>query len=403
MNEKQLLSDLTSKNTTCAMVAIEHMVNNKDCKLYSLLADKFDSLYDFVQDNFQKRLNKIVNSKNYLNLLEFFKYYSFNLDKILIESLLKFANQDLTDIIYGMLETGNEVQKTYCAKYFEYIPDTVAIDLLRENAFSDYEPLSINCSLALRKMNDDIFKNKLIELLNSNDDFESLKAIKLLTNFADENILNKLFQIFQKSKLKENIAGEIIYFKPIFEIIKRDYIEGIIYFNSIIDGLGEILSISELYNYQIYEVLNYLIENKPNDIYACNIILKTKNKISDLYNNEEYIYDESKEIKDELKNIFELLNNKSSEFYNEKKRIISKNLKESKDLLLTALENIKNYKITSSKENLISLLTQENDIIKTEIVHILKEFGYLNNINKEELLKSIKNNTLKVIVENDFF
>ncbi|UKI42088.1 MAG: hypothetical protein L6V95_03610 [Candidatus Melainabacteria bacterium] len=95
---------------------------------------KFEFLFDFVQNNVKTRFEHVINNENYLNLLKFFKYYSYNLDDFVVSILVKYANEDLTDKILEIFEADNssDIEKLYCAKYFYYIPDTIAIDALNK-------------------------------------------------------------------------------------------------------------------------------------------------------------------------------------------------------------------------------------------------------------------------------
>ena len=61
------------------------------------------------------------------------------------------------------------------------------------------------------------------------------------------------------STMAENIAGEIPYLDSMLNILDDNFENGLLLFNYIINGLGEILSLNQVFDFELYETINYLI------------------------------------------------------------------------------------------------------------------------------------------------
>ena len=126
------LKQLTGKNPKDFEPVAYSLMNTPDVDLFKELIDKDDFLFDFVKNNVAKRLEKACNKNNYPNLIKLLKFYSPSYEDFIVSNLVKYANEDLTDQMLELLENGNDSEKTYCAKYFEYINDPLALDLLKK-------------------------------------------------------------------------------------------------------------------------------------------------------------------------------------------------------------------------------------------------------------------------------
>jgi hypothetical protein len=192
---EKYLNDITAKDENKAIAAASHMINNSDVEMFKLLVGKVDFLFDFIKNNLRKRIETVVNNKNYKNLLSFFDYYSPEFDDLFASLLAKYADENLTDEIFEFLENGSLAQKTYAAKYFSYIPDTVAVDALTKNLSSDWESLSYNCAQALGKMHDSKSYDNALKELESDDDFDKLRAVKFFAAYAQNHPLEKYLKL----------------------------------------------------------------------------------------------------------------------------------------------------------------------------------------------------------------
>ena len=148
------LKKLTGKNPRDFEPVACSLINNSDVELFKELVEKDDFLFDFVKANVAERLEKVCNKSNYLNLLNFLKYYSPSYEEFIVSVLAKFADEDLTDRMLEIFENGTDEEKTYCAKFFSVVQDSLALDLLRANAYSEFAPLASNCAVALAVLGD---------------------------------------------------------------------------------------------------------------------------------------------------------------------------------------------------------------------------------------------------------
>ena len=94
---EDLIKKLTSKNKSDYEFAAQHLVDTADVEMFKALVEKDDFLFDFVKENVAQRIANTINENNYENLLKFLKYYSPSYDEVIISSLAKYADEDLTD------------------------------------------------------------------------------------------------------------------------------------------------------------------------------------------------------------------------------------------------------------------------------------------------------------------
>ena len=301
------LKKLTGKNPKDFEPVAYSLINNNDTELFSELVSKDDFLFDFVKQNVASRLEKVCNAKNYLNLLNFLKFYSPSYEEFIVSTLAKYANEDLTDKMLELFENGTEDEKTYCAKFFSYIQDPLAIDLLKLNAYSENSSLSSNCASTLAILGDTESYNEALNKLNSNDDFEKLDAVKFLVSYGDKKAVTNIIDTIKISNLSENIAGELLYLVDLFELLNTNKADGLFVLNNIINGLGEILGVSQTLDFQLYDVFDYLLNNTLTPETAV-VLINAKDKFETLTENDEYLFDETKDVKQEIYDIKNLLN-----------------------------------------------------------------------------------------------
>ena len=152
MSNKDLIKKLTSKNKTDYEPVAHQLINTPDISLFEELVNQDDFLFDFVKRNVSQRLQNACNASNYRNLLALMKVYSPFYEDFIASTLAKFADEDLTDELLEIFENGTEAEKTYCAKYFSHIKDPLALEFLRESAFSENE---IELEIYEQAQNDD--------------------------------------------------------------------------------------------------------------------------------------------------------------------------------------------------------------------------------------------------------
>src|SRR5574344_357895 len=346
----EIVKKLTGKNRQDYEFAAESIINNADVKSFSDLVGQSDFLFDFIKNNVSNRLSEAVNSTNYINLLKFLKIYSNDYVDFIVNALVKFADEDLTDTMLNLLENGTDEEKAYSAKYFSKINDTLSIEALRKYVYSEFSPLAQNAGLALAAMKDEFSYNLALENVKSDDEFEKLSAVSFLVAYNDLKAINTIFDTMKKSAMPENIASEISYLQSFLEFLDTDFkYDSILAVNHIINGLGEIVSLGQVFDFQLFEVLERLLElqkNEKNGKIAI-VLLNAKQKFDELTESDEYLYDEDKNTKNEIYDIKKLLNSQIPLFWNIQRDLVKTEINEISDFVYFALDIAENMHIES--------------------------------------------------------
>ncbi len=364
------------------------LVNMPDVDLFCELVEQDDFLFDFVKQNVAYRIEKNLNKSNYLNLLKLLKCYSPSYEDTIVSTLAKFADEDLTDIMLDLLENGDENEKTYCASFFSKIQDPLALEYLRENAFSPNSFLSANCISALAAFGDREVYNKALEKINSNDEFEQLDGVKCLVSYGDKKALPEIINTIKTSSMAENMAAEIPYLCNIQELIKTNKSDGLYILNLIINGLGEISALSQVFDFQLYEIFEYLINNELTSQSAL-VLINAKDKFETLTENDEYLYDESKDVKQEIFDIKKLLSSLHNEVL---EPLTEKELDENSIFIYTVLDYTKNTELVRK------LLHSNNQTVILKSIETLKKLNNLKQEDKDCALNNITNENIKNII-----
>lgn len=386
MNEK--LKKLTGKNKNDYERIAAEIVNNADTALFKELVENDGYLFDFVKQNVAQRLAAACNETNYRNLLKFFDYYSPYYDDFIVSTLARYANEDLTDEILDMFENGTTAQKTYCAKFFSYIQDPLALELLRENSYTENESLNANCAATLGIFQDEASYNDAVRKLWSEDEFEQLSAVKFLVLYGDKKALPEILHAMKNSTMAENIAGEIPYLETIFEILDEQYEDGLLVLNHIVNGLGEIIGLASVFDYELYDVFERIIRNS-NDSKAAVVLLNAQEKFAILTENDEYLFDEDKNTKNEINDIKKLL---SGINVKNLKPMILLELNESSPFVYTALD------FTDDVFAIRELLKCSNQTIILKTAEVLKKLNNLDEPTKTVALLKVSDENIKSII-----
>ena len=383
-----MFKKLTGKNPREYEYAARHIMDNADEKLFAELVEKDSFLFDFVKQNVAQRLEKATNEHNWQTVLSFLKYYSPSYEEFVASTLAKYADEDLTDRMLEFLENGTDDEKTYAAKFFSYVQDPLAIEFLKKNSYTENEYLNTNCAITLAAMKEESSYNEAIEKLKSGDDFEKLAAVKFLTAYGKKDALPQILDAMKNSSMAENIAGEIPYLESIFNILEDNFENGLLVVNYIINGLGEILGLSQVFDFELFEVLEY-IETKFEDSRAAVVLLNAREKFETLTENDEYLFDEDKNTKNEINDIKKLL------FNIDKKELLSKvnaELKENSPFVFTALD------FATDLMAIRELLKCNNQTIILKTAEILKSLGNLDDTAKTVALLKITDENIKSII-----
>ena len=382
------LKKLTGKNKNDYEAVAKHLVDDCDVELFKELVDNDDFLFDFVKNNVAQRIENAVNQNNYQNLVEFLKYYSQSYEDAIVGSLVKYADEDLTDLMLDKFENGCDNEKTYAAKYFAKIQDPLAYEFLRLNSYSDNEFLAQNCAMTLGAWHDEKSFDEAIEKLQNTDDFEKLSAVKFLTAYGDKKAVPKLFEAMKTSTMAENIAGEIPYLVPLYELIKTDYENALLAIIYITNALGEILPLSVVFDFEFFEVFEELINNHDDSKVAITL-LNARDKFDTLTENDEYLYDEDKNTKNEIFDIKKLLNSAKKK---DLEKYINDELREDSPFVFTALD------FATDELAIRELLKSNNQTLILKTAEVLKSLGNFDETARTVALLKVTDINIKAII-----
>ncbi len=404
-NFKNEVKKITSKDDKTAVEVITKMINDADVEMFEELVAQSEYLFPFVKENVCKRFEKSIKGSNYLNLFKFFNCYSSDYDKIFVTALKIFGQDKVKPKMLDLIKNGSPAQKTYAARYYEIAPDLFAIKELIENAFSDDENLADACAAALGAVNEQKSYEIAVQKLNGNDDFEVLKGINFFVSYIKNPPMEDIFNALYKSGIAENIAGKIPYITSLSVLLQNDLPHALSVFDFILTGFGEILPLSEVFNFELYNVFGLLFELPKNELSSqiAVVMLKGLNKIQIICENDQYIFDEDKNTKAELYEVQKLLNSFGEKYWNLQKQIVFQELSQDKTRILSALTVIKDFDIRSAIPAVADMIYEvQDETVICEGLSVLKKFDAISCINKEDVLSFFENETLKALAESYF-
>ena len=380
------LKKLTGKNPKDFEPVAFDVINIPDVELFKELIDSEDFLFDFIKQNVANRLAKVCNSSNYLNLLQFLKYYSPSYEDVIISNLVKFSDEDLTDKMLAIFEDGTDDEKTYCAKYFSIVQDSLALDFLKENAYSENSSLSANCATALALFGDTESKNEALLKLKSDDEFEKLDGVRFLVSYGDKSVIPAIVDVMKASSFAENIAGDLLYLTDLFSLYKTNKTDALFVFNSVINGLGEILGLAQIFDFRLYEFIEMLLKEQTDSEIAV-VLANAKDKFNTLTENDEYLFDETKDVKQEVMDIKQLLSS-----FKVNQSLINAELKSESLFVFTALE------FANNESAIRGLLISANQTVVLKALEMLKQMNSLTKEDKNLALSSVTSEDIKSVI-----
>ncbi len=380
------LKKLTGKNPKDFEPVAFDVINIPDVELFKELIDNEDFLFDFIKQNVANRLAKVCNSSNYLNLLQFLKYYSPSYEDVIISNLVKFSDEDLTDKMLAIFEDGTDDEKTYCAKYFSIVQDSLALDFLKENAYSENSSLSANCATALALFGDTESKNEALVKLKSDDEFEKLDGVRFLVSYGDKSVIPAIVDVMKTSSFAENIAGDLLYLTDLFSLYKTNKTDALFVFNSVINGLGEILGLAQIFDFRLYEFIEMLLKEQTDSEIAV-VLANAKDKFNTLTENDEYLFDETKDVKQEVMDIKQLLSS-----FKVNQSLINTELKSESLFVFTALE------FANNESAIRGLLISANQTVVLKALEMLKQMNSLTKEDKNLALSSVTSEDIKSVI-----
>ena len=385
---EDLIKKLTGKNKNDYEQAACHLVNTADVEMFKALVEKDDFLFDFVKQNVNERLMAAVTDENYKNIFTLMEIYSPSYEDFIVSTLVKYANEDLTDRMLKLLECGSVDEKIYSAKYFSRIQDPLAIEALRKNAFSDNEFLNINCALALGLFKDKKSFDIALEKLDNPDEFERLSGVKFLSVYGDISAVPAIIAAMKVSSMSENIAGELPFLMDLFQLLDNYYEDALLVLNNIINGLGEILALSLVLDFELFEVFERLIY-KSEDSKAAVVLLNAQEKFNTLTENDEYLFDEDKETKNEVYDIKKQLCAMDTKKLKEQ---IYEEIKEDSLFVYTALD------FATDLCAIRELLKSNNQTLILKTAEVLKKLNNLDENTRTVALLKVTDTNIKSII-----
>ncbi len=382
------LKKLTGKNPKDFESAAFGLINEPDVELFRELVEKDDFLFDFVKQNVASRLAKVCNENNYRNLLELLKYYSPSYEDFIVSTLVENADDALTDRMLEIFENGTDEEKTYCAKFFSYVQDPLAIELLKKYAFSENSSLAVNCASSLGVLAETSSYENALNMLKSDDDFTILDGVKFLVSYGKKEASAEILKVLKKSSLAENIAGELLYLCSLFDLYKNNNYDGLYVANLVINGLGEILGLSQVFDFRLYEFLDFLSKGPKTPATAV-VLINAVDKFETLTENDEYLFDESKETKQEILDIKHFLHSidLGNLYY-----LLDEELNSDSMFVYTALE------FTENEQKVRELLSASNPTVVLKALEILKQIDEISQNDREIALQSVTDESLKDII-----
>lgn len=385
-----LIKDLTGKDPKRYEPVVNRIINTPDLDLFSELVDRDDFLFDFIKQNVANRLAGACNGSNFMNLFKLMKVYSPYYDEFISSTIAQYTDDRVTDKMLDILEAGSEAERTYAASFFSYIEKPEAMPHLRKYAYSENTYLAANCARALSKLKDKDSYNKALEKLKSEDSFEQYAAAKFLVNYQNKDALADLFATMKKSAMAENIAAEIPFLCSLNFLLNTEYNDdAILAFCHILNGLVELIPISQIFDYEFYMMIDTMLKSTPTGPVSV-ALLMAKEKFKLFTENEEYLYDEDKNTKNEVNDINILLstidtNNYLSSLYEE--------LYEDSDFIYFAIE------LVQDEEAIALLLNGENQTVILKAMTILKSKNKLSAEYKQLGLSNITDANIKSVAE----
>ncbi len=383
-----LIKNLTGKDPKGYEPVAERIINTSDTELFSELVSRDDFLFDFIKQNVAQRLAKACNKSNYKNLFNFLQIYSPYYDDFIASTLAQYADKEDEARMLELLKNGTESEKTYAASFFSYIENPSALEDLRKNAYSQNSDLAVNCARALSKLEDRKSYNQAIEKLKSNDSFEQYAAVKFLVNYQDTNAIKDLLSAMKHTGMAENIAAEIPYLCSLNSLLNTDYNDdAILVFCYILNGLVELIPISQIIDYEFYSFIDTLMKASPTGPIAV-ALMTAKEKFNLFVENEEYLFDEDKNTKNEVNDINILLNSIKNNKYTS---FLYEELYEESDFIYFVMELIKD------SDSIASLLTGSNQTVILKAMSLLKSMGQLTEEYKQTGIANITDENIKSV------
>jgi len=189
------------------------------------------------------------------------------------------------------------------------------------------------------------------------------------------------------SSMSENIAGELLYLTDLTEIYKNNKTDALFILNSVINGPGEILPVGSVFDYDLYKFLETVIKDEAP--HSSVVLLNAADKFNTLTENDEYLFDETNDTKQEVNDIKQLLSGLDA---NMLLSVVDEDLIPDSLFVFTALDYTKNT------EKVRELLSANNPAIVVKALEVLKQSGMIEISDRQTALENVDDNDLKKII-----
>ncbi|MBR2069024.1 MAG: hypothetical protein IJ877_04595 [Candidatus Gastranaerophilales bacterium] len=394
MPSNNFIKNITSKDVSISKNTILNMIKTASLDDFSELCQNSDFIFPFLKERITNDFVKLINEEDIGTIFKFSEIYCADFENLIVNAWRKFASEDLTDEILELFNNGNLEQKTYCALYFKYIQDPLALEYLNKYAFCDFEPLKCACAQTLSAFKDSETYEKMKNIvLNSEDDFEKTSALGFISAYKGQDNVDFIVNHCFDNPFKVNIIANLLDYND-FDNLKNLSQDKIIQiFSTLIEGYPEDISLDTIGYYRILDFIKLI--NSYNNQYAKNALILAKEKFKEFSDNDIYTFDLDKNSKNDLKEICNALKLLPLEFSGLKEELKEYNTHRFKLALSVIQElNLKEY-ASSIAKNLNFL--QDEYIALASLV--LKELG-CGNLISDKIIEKIQNENIKALVKS---
>ncbi len=391
----QNAKNLISKDDKLSKTAAQIILDKCDIASFQTLCENAGYMFDFILEKVIKNLLIATNENNLNSTFKFAKFYNPQTEEYILKSWLKFANEDLTDEILELLETGTDEQKIYAAKYFEKINDPLCLDCLKKYALSDNEDLAAACAKTLGVFNEQESRNKALELLNNNDDFKKFSAINFLINYDKTDDLKIIINEIENSPLGASIAQSLLYkydFTKLSNYLSKEDILKVL--DEIISAYPEDIGLETVLDFNLIEAIEKFA--KEQNSFAQRIIADAKNVFNLVCSENIYTYDLNRDYLKAVKELDCALKN-----YNLDTDLIANELFETQKRAQRAINTIINLNSKNAENKIVELYkTTQDPLLLCECARAAKSLGF--NIDVETGINKIKDSNAQELFKSYF-